>query len=382
MMSKKNVRLSFFGIILLIIISAIFAFPNYYNAMADKLYLPKMIEKKYSLGLDLQGGTHLIYKAKMDNIGFTERTDAIAGVRDVLERRVNAFGVSEPNVQTGHTGNDWNVIVELAGVTDVNEAIKMIGETPSLDFRIRNTSTQPILNDTEKKDLEVYNAGVEKQAQDVLKQALKTGANFDDLVKQYSQEPNATTTLGIIGFAKKTGYQEMADFEKTCFDTLKIGEVSGGLTKTSAGYFIIKKLAEQGNGDAYEANCQYIFLKLKQATDYHPFEEWIPTELSGQQLINSQLTFNQNLGEPEVSLQFDERGKELFKKITTEQVGNIIGIFLDGTPISEPRVNEPILSGDAIISGGFAVAEAKLLAQRLKAGALRVPIELISQEKR
>jgi len=57
----------------------------------------------------------------------------------------------------------------------------------------------------------------------------------------------------------------------------------------------------------------------------------------------------------------------------------LLAIFLDGQPISIPRVNEPILSGQAVISGSFTLQDAKLLAQRLNAGALPVPIELISQ---
>lgn len=380
MASRKNIRLAFLGILVLILSAAFYDFPSYYNVLAEKTYLPKMPEKAFSLGLDLQGGTHLIYKANMDKISFSERADAVAGVRDVLERRVNAFGVSEPNIQTSQSGNDWNVIVELAGVTDANEAIKMIGETPYLDFRIKNTSVQPTLNDEEKKQLEIYNTDAEKRANTVLKLAIKKGANFDDLVKLYSEETNATSTLGITGFSKKTGLAGAEDFEKTCFDNLKTNEVSTVLTKTPIGYLVIKKLEEKGSGDAYEANCQNIFVKTKIATDIRPFEEWLTTELSGQYLKRSQLTFNQNMGEPEVSLQFDEMGKEIFKKLTTEQVGNYIGIFLDGTPISVPKVNEPIVSGDAVISGGFTANEAKLLAQRLNAGALRVPIELISQE--
>lgn len=378
--SKKNIRLTFLGILILTLLAAIFDFPQFYNSFAKNLYLPKMIEKNFSLGLDLQGGTHLIYTANMDNVAFTEKADAIQGVRDVLERRVNAFGVSEPNIQTSHTGDDWNVIVELAGVTDVSEAITMIGETPMLDFRIQNTSTSPTLSDEEKKQLDAYNLDAEKRAKDILKLTQKKNANFDELVKSYSEEPGATTTLGILGFAKRSGGKDSEDLEKTCFDDLKVGEISKDITKTFAGFHIIKKLEERGSDDQYEANCQQIFIRIKSPFDFHPYEPWILTELSGQHLKHSQLTFNQNLGEPEVLLQFDSTGQEIFKKLTTDHVGEIIGIFLDGSPISTPRVNEPIVSGDAVITGNFSAQEAKLLAQRLNAGALRVPIELIAQE--
>ena len=71
----------------------------------------------------------------MSGIGSSQRDDALAGVRDVIERRINAFGVSEPLVQTERDGSHYRIIVELAGIKDVNQAIKMIGETPTLDFR-------------------------------------------------------------------------------------------------------------------------------------------------------------------------------------------------------------------------------------------------------
>jgi protein-export membrane protein SecD len=70
----------------------------------------------------------------------------------------------------------------------------------------------------------------------------------------------------------------------------------------------------------------------------------------------------------------------LFAEITGRNVGQPVAIFLDGQPISIPRVNEAITSGSAVISGGFNLLEAKQLAQRLNSGALPVPVELISQQ--
>src|SRR3989344_1783267 len=92
----------------------------------------------FKLGLDLLGGAHLVYEADVSQINYSERASSLAGVRDVIERRVNILGVSEPVVQTNQIGDNWRVIVELAGVTDVNQAIKMIGETPLLEFKEEN----------------------------------------------------------------------------------------------------------------------------------------------------------------------------------------------------------------------------------------------------
>jgi len=94
-------------------------------------------EKQYKLklGLDLQGGTHLVYEGDLKDIPQEARADAMSSARDVIERRVNAFGVSEPLVQV--TG-DNRLIVDLAGVTDINQAISLIGQTPFLEFREEN----------------------------------------------------------------------------------------------------------------------------------------------------------------------------------------------------------------------------------------------------
>jgi preprotein translocase subunit SecD len=79
-------------------------------------------------------------------------------------------------------------------------------------------------------------------------------------------------------------------------------------------------------------------------------------------------------------LEFDSEGADLFEQITGDNVGEQVAIFLDGQIISAPTVNEKISGGRAVISGGFNIKDAKLLAQRLNAGALPVPIELINQQ--
>src|SRR3989338_799436 len=86
----------------------------------------------FRLGLDLLGGTHLVYQADLSQIGDQSPTDAMEGARDVIERRVNLFGVSEPLVQI--EGKD-RIVVELAGIGDINQAIQLIGQTPFLEFR-------------------------------------------------------------------------------------------------------------------------------------------------------------------------------------------------------------------------------------------------------
>ena len=94
----------------------------------------------FKLGLDLSGGTHLVYNADTTKVPPDQVGDAMQALQQVIERRVNAFGVGEPVVQTQQGGalgtGNYRLIVELPGVTDVNQAIAMIGQTPTLEFKL------------------------------------------------------------------------------------------------------------------------------------------------------------------------------------------------------------------------------------------------------
>jgi preprotein translocase subunit SecD len=86
------------------------------------------------LGLDLAGGSHLVFEADTSKLSADERADALKSLRNVIERRVNLFGVSEPNVQTASFNGKDRVIVELPGVKDTNKAVSVIGQTAQLQF--------------------------------------------------------------------------------------------------------------------------------------------------------------------------------------------------------------------------------------------------------
>lgn len=94
----------------------------------------------FKLGLDLRGGSQLTYKADIAKVAPEAVGDSMSALRDVIERRVNLFGVTEPNVQTqtiniGVSGTEHRLIVELPGVTDIDQAIALIGQTPTLEFK-------------------------------------------------------------------------------------------------------------------------------------------------------------------------------------------------------------------------------------------------------
>lgn len=217
----------------------------------------------FKFGLDLAGGTELVYKADMTDTPEEERAAALSALQGVIERRVNLFGVAEPLVQTERASalsgtNEDRLIVDLPGVTDIKAAVAALGKTPTLEFMLATTTSV------------------------------------------------GTTTRATFA----------------------------------------------------------------------------PTGLTGRYLSNATLQFGSGatagLSAPLVLLNFNSEGAALFEKITTDHVGETLAIFLDGQPISQPVIQQPISGGQASISGRFTAAEARDLVSNLNFGALPVPISLES----
>jgi preprotein translocase subunit SecD len=117
-------------LILILILTAMAGLFVYPVPRAEKVssFLP------WRLGLDLIGGSQLIYEVDMSGVNSADRDLVMAGLRDVIERRVNLFGVSEPNVVASKSDGTYRLFVELAGVKNISDAIAQIGETPFLFF--------------------------------------------------------------------------------------------------------------------------------------------------------------------------------------------------------------------------------------------------------
>jgi preprotein translocase subunit SecD len=231
----------------------------------------------FSYGLDLSGGTRLTYRADVSQLESSDIDGSMDTLRQTIEKRVNIFGVSEPVVTIERGGSfsddkDENRLsIELPGVTDIESAIKAIGATPLLEFRLEDDMTKGKLN------------------------LLSTIAS--------------TTSEGTMNRNIYSTYQ------------------SSGLT--------------------------------------------------GGQLKRASVVFGNQIGYAQVSLQFNSEAAKLLQKITSENIGREMAIFLDGVLISAPVIQDEIFSGEAQITGNFSAEEAKDLAQSLNFGALPVPIELI-----
>jgi len=388
---KKNGWI--FGLVVVFFLLVAIQIGDYkYNAfsswLAEKtsntIVLPKIKENQFRLGLDLQGGSQLIYQADVSNISDADKDDLLDGVRDVIERRVNTFGVSEPVIQINKTiDNDYRIIVELAGIKNVDDAIKEIGETPKLEFKEQDTENISI-DEQSLSLMNNYNQGLQTKMDEIL-QKINEGNDFAQLAianntpLKVSDDPNSPGTenngdLGWINENDPENYNLVKD--------LSVGQISSVFENEN--FIKVLKLEDKIMGEEsklQEYKVREIAL-IKMTEDYlkSMSENWKNTELTGKNLKRAVLQFNPNDNRPEVSLEFDEEGSQLFEQITERNVGRPVAIYLDDYPISVPNVNEKISGGKAVISGNFTIDEAKELVQRLKAGALPVPIELINQK--
>ena len=243
-------------------------------------FIPGIGENSFSFrkGLDLEGGTSITLKADMEGVPQAQRQSALDSAKAVIEKRINFFGVSEPVVQTAKVNKDYRIIVEIPGVTNVNEAAKLVGKTAKLSF---------------------WEEG------------------------SISATPSADLATDSAKLASSSGVP------------LGIAQLLGPGAKK--------------------------------------------TNLTGNDLKQAAVTFNQQDGKPQVSLTFTSAGGKKFSDITKKNIGKLLIIALDDQIVEAPRVNQAIF-GEAVITGNFTPQTAKTLQIQLNAGALPVSLSIIQQK--
>ncbi len=134
-MPRRNFWIGFIAILIVVFAGFYISYPKTESFLGHPVALRE--------GLDLQGGVQLKYELDLSKTPDADKVQAIESTRRVIERRVNSTGVAEPVIQPSKVGNTQAVIVELPGLTDVNEAVNLIGKTAQLDFReLDPTSTE------------------------------------------------------------------------------------------------------------------------------------------------------------------------------------------------------------------------------------------------
>jgi len=254
--TRSQLRSKIAGIFALFLFCLIVIFPgnvnqgiNWVNNNAN-LGVPNLPESGYNLGLDLQGGAHLVYQANTAGLKDNERADSVEGARDVIERRVRGgLGVAEPLVQTTKVGEDYRIIVELPGVQDVSEAISMIGETPVLEFKEVNDVPARDLTKEEQKELDDFNNAANKKINEALIK-LKKGTDFGLLATEYSEDERSKVNEGNLGFISASLFPEIYEWAE--------GHENGVYTSepvaSSNGLNLIKKIGEREGEKQIEAS--------------------------------------------------------------------------------------------------------------------------------
>lgn len=235
---------------------------------------------KFRYGLDLNGGSQLVYRADVTGVPEADIDRSMDVLRQTIEKRVNIFGVSEPVVrtETGSSFSDekdkYRLVVELPGVTDLEQAVAEIGQTPFLEFRL-----------------------------------LREDINIQQLQAQLEA---ASSTPELAAMIVLSAYQEPV--------------------------------------------------------------------LTGGSLKRANLVFDPTSRQPLVSIEFNDEGSEIFERVTGDNIGKELAIFLDGQLISNPVIQQAISGGIAQINGDFTAVEARDLVNNLNFGALPLPIELLNTQ--
>ncbi|MFA6193702.1 MAG: protein translocase subunit SecD [Parcubacteria group bacterium] len=369
---RRKIWLKFSLVVILFLITALVAYPK---PIQKPTWLGNTLGKlKINLGLDLQGGIHLEYKVDTSAVDSSKLSDALNGLQNVIEQRVNKFGVAEPIVETLKSGGEQRLIVELAGIKDIETAKEQIKETPKLEFKKVGEVPQPEQPTELSLEDQQSNDQQKQKAEDLLKQ-VQGGANFTELAKLDSQDPGSKDQGGDLGFVKKGTF--VPEFDKVLFDSnLEPGQVFPQVVESDFGFHIIKLIEIRGDGEEKEVHSQHILLAKKTLPmPQQAMPDLIDTGLTGKNLEDTQPVPNPQTGQWEVSFELDGEGAKIFSDLTKENIGKPIAIVLDGDVISAPTVQSHIVDGKGVISGNFTPQEAKDLSQRLNEGALPLPLE-------
>jgi protein-export membrane protein SecD len=291
--------------------------------------------KAIHLGLDLQGGMHLVLEVDRSRLSGAEAKDAPDRAMDIIRNRVDQFGVAEPLIQ--RQGED-RIVVQLPGLTDRQRAIDLIGKTALLEFNLVRTAdeTRNVFD-----RLDAFLASRGAAAVDTSMRRTPLTAHFLSMEgAAFVREQDLPAVMGLLA-------------------TPGIDSIIPADSKLVWG-----KDGEGGQG----VSGRSLYLLKREA------------EMTGGTIANALAEPDQDMpGAMAVGMKMTPRGRADFARITGNNVNRQLAIVLDGVVNSAPVIRERIPSGDARISGSFDVAQARDLAIVLRAGALPAPVRIIEE---
>ncbi|MFA6255828.1 MAG: protein translocase subunit SecD [Candidatus Absconditabacterales bacterium] len=348
-------------------------------------------------GLDVSGGTKLVYKISYDKYEkvYTNATE-LAAIKKTIEtiimknidNRISKLGVSDYKAYVQNLDNQNYIVVEIGGIADLDQAKELIGKTLELEFKLQNpenpTKTSiaarkalatQVLAEI-KKDPENIQKMLEGRMSENIYHTIYTGNTLNQLPDIYKNNPKLLANAeigkiyGLIEGNYTTIYQQ-TDNALTQGTGIKLD-----------GYTMFRVLdKQQGKDISGNVGTIYIF----EDVFVQDRETRIPAT-DGQTILNGAYFKFANssaseMGEPVVVINLDEKGKEIFCNITQANIGKPMAIFVGGNLLTAPNIQSKICGGTAEINGSFTTESAKKLSDSLNEGTLPAPLILMQEEK-
>ena len=334
------------GVLVATALSVWYLFPSfsYYSLPASQRVpgaaanLSDLRKKAIHLGLDLQGGMHLVLEVDRSKMNAAEAKDAVDRAMEVLRSRIDQFGVAEPLVQ--RQGED-RIVIQLPGLTERERALELIGKTALLEFKLVRTSEE-VKNVFDRLDAFLAARGVTGGADSALRRTPLT-AHFLSLGSSaFTRQEDLPAVRKLLATA---GLDSIIPGDSQ----LVWGEANQSLQGvTGQELYVLKREPEMTGGSVATADAQ---IGLKST----------------------------NPGAWGVSMKLTPTGRADFARVTGNNVNRQLAIVLDNIVQSAPIINERIPSGDASITGNFSVETSRDLAIVLRAGALPAPVRIIEE---
>jgi SecD/SecF fusion protein len=342
-----------------------------------------------NLGLDLQGGIHLVMEVQTAGLEPEEARDAVDRAQEVIRNRVDQFGVAEPTIQRQ---GENRIIVELPGLQDVERAKTLIGQTALLEFQL--------LEPDEDRDrlLQRLDA-VLIASEGGTTEGAEEGdvAAGDDPEAEIAEEDapppsifgETDSTDGETAIDETGLFGEGEDLPEAAAGLLarlvRLGSEVGVLQRDLAA--VKSMLADPRAQSLIPSDVEFVFTSRPENPDgpensryYLVYLVRVRPEMTGGMIADAQVTIGQSveyMGQPIVDLWTTDDGVQRFRMITGAHIGERLAIVLDGTVYSAPTIQSKIMNGRSIITGSGTQEEAKDLAIVLRAGALPAEVEII-----
>ena len=302
--------------------------------------LADLKNRSLNLGLDLQGGIHLVLEVKTEGMEQQEAQDAVAQAQEVIRNRVDQFGVAEPTIQRQ---GDNRIIIELPGVQDVQRAKDLVGQTALLEFQLLEPSED--------------RTRLIQRIDQVL--APEEEEEEEDLLLSSTAESAPLSSM--LNFAGEDLTVSGRDLQRVK-NLLNTPEAQELIPADVEFIFSSKPAGAEGN--------EFYFLYL---VGKKP-------EMTGHMIQDAFVSIGQiveYMGQPIVNFSTTDEGVRLFSRITGAHIGERMAIVLDESVYSAPVIQSKISEGRGIITGSGTQEEAKDLAIVLRAGALPAEVEII-----